>query len=224
MHVFSLFAVPFAQLEMPDCVALNAELRALFLAREREGQRWSNPRPSMNIQPGLFESHFELFSWPEPCIQRLREFCWNALSTLIAQLNRYDDERMRAFEVKNHCWFHVTRRGGRFASHNHPMASWSGVYCVDAGRSDPDSPDSGVLYFENPHKLTNIFRDPANAHLQPGFSSDGLSLQLKPGQLVLFPSWLFHEVMPFHGEGERITVAFNCWAEAREGNVQRLSR
>ena len=31
------------------------------------------------------------------------------------------------------------------------------------------------------------------------------------GQLVLFPSWVLHDVKPFEGEGERITVAFNCW-------------
>jgi predicted 2-oxoglutarate/Fe(II)-dependent dioxygenase YbiX len=33
---------------------------------------------------------------------------------------------------------------------------------------------------------------------------------LEAGQLVLFPSWVLHEVKVFHGEGERITVAFNC--------------
>ena len=38
-----------------------------------------------------------------------------------------------------------------------------------------------------------------------------LSVRLEPGQLVLFPSWLLHDVKPFQGEGERITVAFNCW-------------
>jgi hypothetical protein len=28
--------------------------------------------------------------------------------------------------------------------------------------------------------------------------------------LVIFPSWVQHQVMPFYGEGERITVALNC--------------
>jgi hypothetical protein len=31
-----------------------------------------------------------------------------------------------------------------------------------------------------------------------------------PVPLALFPSWLLHHVTPFVGEGERITVAFNC--------------
>ena len=33
----------------------------------------------------------------------------------------------------------------------------------------------------------------------------------RPGELVMFPSWVLHDVKPFEGEGERITIAFNCW-------------
>ncbi len=36
-------------------------------------------------------------------------------------------------------------------------------------------------------------------------------MTLVPGQLVMFPSWVLHDVKPFEGEGERITIAFNCW-------------
>ncbi len=44
------------------------------------------------------------------------------------------------------------------------------------------------------------------------FQLSHLSTPLKPGQLVLFPSWMQHYVSPFEpsGEGVRITVAFNA--------------
>jgi hypothetical protein len=29
--------------------------------------------------------------------------------------------------------------------------------------------------------------------------------------LVMFPSYVFHEVAPFYGRDTRITVATNCW-------------
>ena len=32
----------------------------------------------------------------------------------------------------------------------------------------------------------------------------------KGGYLVMFPSWVLHEVRPYFGDGERITVAFNA--------------
>jgi predicted 2-oxoglutarate/Fe(II)-dependent dioxygenase YbiX len=38
-----------------------------------------------------------------------------------------------------------------------------------------------------------------------------VELKLEAGQLVIFPSYVFHEVTPFYGNDTRITVATNCW-------------
>lgn len=220
-QIMPAFAVPFVEVALPNAAALNAELRTLFLAREAEGAKWRNPHPSMRINPALFESDFNLFAWPEACVQQLREFCWGALSRLIAQLNGYAPADMDRIKISSHTWFHVTRDRGFFGLHNHPMASWSGVYCVTAGEDDGTHPDSGVLHFANPLAVAHMFVDPANNRMRPPYSMAGRSFRLKPGQLVLFPSWVNHEVLPFYGGGERITVAFNCWfamdgeAEAR---------
>jgi uncharacterized protein (TIGR02466 family) len=159
----------------------------------------------------MFESAFEVFAWPEACVQKLREFCWAALSRAIAQLNGYTAEDMARLRIYSHTWFHVTRRGGFFGLHNHPMASWSGVYCVSAGQDDGTHRESGKLHFANPNQLANMFVDAGNAHVRAPYNMSGRSYRLRPGQLVLFPSWVNHEVLPFFGEGERITVAFNCW-------------
>lgn len=205
------FAVPFGEVALPDAEPLNAELRTLFLEREAEGAKWRNPNPSMRVNPELFESHFDLFEWPEPCVQKLREFCWGALSRLIGQLNGYGPDVMSRIKISAHVWYHVTRDRGFFGLHNHPMASWSGVYCVSAGEDDGTNPDSGALHFANPLHLANMFIDAANRKLRPPYSMAGKSFKLKAGQLVLFPSWVNHEVLPFYGRGERITVAFNTW-------------
>lgn len=205
------FAVPFIEAQLPNADALNAELAALFVAREAEGGKYRNPATSMRINPGLFESEFNLFSWTEPCVLALREFCWSALSRAIAQLNGYGAAEMSQLQIFSHTWFHITRRGGWFGLHNHPMASWSGVYCVSAGQDDGSHSDSGVLHFANPLALANMYVDGANNRIRAPYGMNGRRFQLKPGQLVLFPSWVQHEVLPFHGDGERITVAFNCW-------------
>jgi uncharacterized protein (TIGR02466 family) len=31
----------------------------------------------------------------------------------------------------------------------------------------------------------------------------------KAGRLVMFPSWLLHQVRPYRGNAERISIAFN---------------
>lgn len=210
-QITPLFAVPMVEVQHPDCTALNAQLRELFLARAAEGARYANPNSSMKIGAGLFESDFTLFAWPEPPVQALREFCWSALSRAIAQLNGYGPEQMNRLEIMSHTWFHITRGGGQFGLHNHPMASWSGVYCVDPGDSDPDDVDSGALSFFNPMALAHMYNDAANTHLRRPYATGNFAYRFQPGRLVLFPSWLFHQVQPYRGTRERITVAFNCW-------------
>ena len=211
------FAVPFVEALLPNADALNAELHALFVAREAEGAKYRNPATSMRINPGLFESDFTLFSWQDACVQTLRDFCWSALSRTIAQLNGYGPADMNRIAIRSHTWFHITRKGGYFGLHNHPMASWSGVYCVSSGTEDPANSESGVLHFSNPLQLANMFVDGGNHRIRAPYGMTGKSFKLRPGQLVLFPSWVNHEVLPFTGEGERITVAFNCWFDLLDG-------
>jgi len=209
-EIGSMFAVPLAQARHPQHAELNRELKALLLAREGD-PRYANPHPSLKQQPGVFESDFNLFSWPEPCVQHLRAFCWAELGRTLQALNGYAADEMARLQIFSHTWFHVTRRGGFVIGHTHPMASWSGVYCVDPGTTPDDYPESGVLRFHNPHFYSNLFMDPGNARLLPPFHHGTWSVRFQPGQLVLFPSWVSHEVLPFHGDDERITIAFNCW-------------
>ncbi|MFD0739299.1 putative 2OG-Fe(II) oxygenase [Lysobacter koreensis] len=206
-----MFAVPFAQDVLPDAVAINAQLKALLLARESEGARYANPNPSLKQQAGVFESDFNLFSWPEACVQQLRQFAWATLGRTIQDVNEYSAEEMQRLQIFSHTWFHVTRHGGFTILHTHPMASWSGVYCVAAGETPEDRPESGVLRFHNPHHYSNLFLDAGNQRLRAPYHHGTWNIRFQPGQLVLFPSWLQHEVMPFYGSDERITVAFNCW-------------
>lgn len=209
-EISPVFSVPLAQALHPDASTLNVELRALLLAREGD-PRYANPNPSLQQQTGVFESDFNLFAWPEACVQRLREFCWTELGRTIQNLNSYDAAVMRRLQIFSHTWFHVTRAGGFVINHTHPMASWSGVYCVAPGQTPEDRPESGVLRFHNPHHYSNTFLDAGNLKLRPPYHHGSWSIRFQPGQLVLFPSWLPHEVLPFHGDDERITIAFNCW-------------
>ena len=217
LEINPMFAVPFGQDQHPDAETLNAELKALLLARENQGARYANPAPSLKQQHGVFESDFNLFAWPEACIQQLRQFCWGALGRMIQESNGYSAEEMQRLQIFSHTWFHVTRHGGFTILHTHPMASWSGVYCVDPGRTPDDRPESGVLRFHNPHHYSNYFLDAGNARLRAPYHHGTWNVRFQPGQLVLFPSWLQHEVMPFYGDDERITIAFNCWFGMKEG-------
>lgn len=208
LSILQAFAIPMATAQHPGCEALNRDLRELFLAREKEGDRYSNPEPRVRRNKTLFESSFDLFNWPENCVRQLRDFCFGHLFQTIGQLNGYAPEHIKNLRYACESWFHITRGGGYFGAHNHPNHSWSGVYCVRHDGDDPAT-DSGKLTFINPNLAGNMYIDAATARLKPPYSTAPIMLRLKPGQLILFPSWLLHEVMPYEGTSERITVAFN---------------
>lgn len=216
VQVQPFFAVPFGFAQLENCAQLNDDLRALFLQRASEGDKYANPRPLTQRNAQVFESEFQLFRATEPSIQQLKQFCWSSLLGMIAELNRYDAATMRRLLIYSDSWFHITRRGGFFGLHNHPNASWSGVYCVSPGAHDPDKPDSGLLSFLNPATVSANYVDAATANLRSPFTYSIRHVKFEAGQLVLFPSWVMHDVKPYQGEGERITVAFNCWFSLKD--------
>lgn len=204
------FAVPFVEVDLPNAARLNEQLRELFLQREQQGAEYRNATPTMKLEPQVYESRFDLFHWTEPCIVSLREFCNAALFKTVSELNGYGKQEMSELTLHVDAWFHVTRPPGAFAQHNHPMASWSGVYCVDNGY-DAGEAESGELVFQHPAPLAGMFVDLGVANIKNPWAIAPRTYRLRPGQLVLFPSWVQHQVMPFHGKRERITVAFNVW-------------
>jgi len=206
------FATPLASVSLPGHAALNHDLRNVFLSREDESHRHHIRIPT---QVGaVFESRFDLFEWPDAPIRTLSNFIHEALSGMVASVNGYSGAEMEGFEFFYDSWFHITRSAGYQSIHSHPNASWSGIYCVEPGDSPEDRPESGQVKFYDPRGAgPQMHFDPANRQLDPRFSTTPVYLTHRAGQLVMFPSWLFHEVLPYHGQRERIVVAFNAWLE-----------
>jgi uncharacterized protein (TIGR02466 family) len=209
IRLHPLFAVPFGETRLQPCERLNQELEALFLARENEEHK--NPTPSHVPQAETFESRFNLFRWPEACVQELRHFMLDAVARMVMETTTLRAEDIGRLRFHNHTWFHVSRYAGSFIAHNHPLASWSGVYCVRAGENAPEHPDSGVLRFLDTRQGADAYTDPANGPLHRAYALRPLEIRLTPGQMIMFPSYVFHEVAPFYGRDTRITVATNCW-------------
>lgn len=121
-------------------------------------------------------------------------------------------------------WFQCANHGAFHDVHTHGNCSWSGVYVVqvdEPGRRR-DHPvygaANGVTRFYGPSflALAGGHADLGNAYLQPPH----LDIEPVAGQLVLFPSWLAHQALPYGGESERIVVSFNASVHAAHGNDQ----
>jgi len=209
IKVSPLFAVPFGEARLSPCERLNHELEALFVARENDEHR--NPTPSHIPQAETFESRFNLFRWTDACVQELRVFMLNAVAQMVIETTSLTAQDLARLTFQNHTWFHISRYAGSFVAHNHPLASWSAVYCVRTGENVPQHPDSGILRFLDVRQGANAYLDPANASLHRAYALAPLEFKLEAGQMVIFPSYVFHEVTPFYGSDTRITVATNCW-------------
>src|SRR5579863_6179205 len=157
------FAVPFAEGRLAPCERLNRELEALFLARETEEYR--NPTPSHIPQAEMFESRFNLFRWPESCVQELRSFMLDSVARTVLETSTLPPAELARLTMHNHTWYHITRYAGSFVAHNHPLASWSAVYCVRAGERRADHPGSGVLRFFDTRPGAQAYLDAGNRTL-----------------------------------------------------------
>ena len=211
MKTHQLFSVPLLEFDHPDAGSLCPQLLSFFLARETDQYRDDITR---DTQTGaLFESRFDLFYWKDREIQPMVEFIHRSLARVVAELNQYDASQMSALRFNYHAWFHVTRKGGFQSMHNHPNASWSGIFCVDPGKPAED-PREGKVRIYDPRTNANMYMDPGCENLKNPYNFSSMEIQHEAGKLWIFPSYLMHEIFPYHGEKPRVVVAFNCWLTA----------
>ena len=206
-----MFAVPLIQVRHEDAARLGEALAAVFYDKERQGDQYRNEKIFDTQHGGLFESRFDLFTWPEAPVRELASFCHTSVASTVARLNDYDEAEMQELSFDYHAWFHITRKGGYQALHNHPNASWSGIYCVDPGEVVEGRQESGAVRFRNPYQNAGMYADAGIARVVDPYGTGGVQIQHECGKLVIFPSSLEHEVFPYQGERPRIVVAFNCW-------------
>ncbi|ASK86968.1 2OG-Fe(II) oxygenase family protein [Sphingorhabdus sp. SMR4y] len=94
-------------------------------------------------------------------------------------------------------WSIRTTKGGYHASHLHPAGTISSA-CYITVPSIPDGTDHGYLELGRPPADLNMELVPIK------------SVKPVDGELILFPSFLYHGTVPFHASGERIVVAFDA--------------
>ncbi|MEN7343854.1 MAG: TIGR02466 family protein [Pseudomonadota bacterium] len=210
LKVDYLFSTPMAAIEYDRAHVLNPALTARILRMEKEGDKHRDTTVRQSQGGALFESHFDLFKLPDPEFQEVAQFCHRALSSLLLQVSDIDRALFQRLSFHYDAWFHVSRKHAFQGTHNHQNASWSGIYCVDPGDSPADEPLSGVVRFHDPRANIFMYADAGNEHLKDMIKHTCFDLRHKAGQLMLFPSYLWHEIFPYMGERPRIVIAFNC--------------
>ncbi len=110
-------------------------------------------------------------------------------------------------------WTNMLESGGSQTMHQHANSFASGILYLT-----PSHPGSRTVFIRPPGGSDFNFRHHTRGAAMGPFNAGKYILpEANPGDLVLFPSYLYHEVPPNQGD-QRITIAFNaipdkldCW-------------
>ena len=99
-------------------------------------------------------------------------------------------------------WVNLLRGSGHHSGHIHPHSIISGTLYVEVPKG------SGAIRFEDP-RLPLMMAAPTRRPSAPEELQPFVAVQPRPGLLLLWESWLRHEVLPGTGRGERLSISFN---------------
>jgi uncharacterized protein (TIGR02466 family) len=99
-------------------------------------------------------------------------------------------------------WVNLLKTGGHHSGHIHPHSIISGTLYIEVPAG------SGAIRFEDP-RLPLMMSAPSRRKDAPEQLQPFVGVQPRPGLLLLWESWLRHEVLPGTGRQERLSISFN---------------
>ncbi|PZU50626.1 MAG: hypothetical protein DI568_02400 [Sphingomonas sp.] len=198
MPIHQLFPTPVYQGDIadPELIADLAHSTRMLATDDRAGRRWCRE----NSYPG-YTSYASLDDLPsrDPAFQQLakrlmphvRAFAEAAHMDLGGRKPRLDS-----------LWVNILKPGGGHTGHIHPHSIISGTVYVEV----PDG--AGALKLEDP-RLPLLMAAPGRTPDAPRETGPFVYLQPAPGTVLLWESWLRHEVPQGRAKADRISVSFN---------------
>ena len=110
---------------------------------------------------------------------------------------KYVPEKVGMSEI----WAIINKKGTFNKSHNHPGSYLSAAYYVKAPKN------CGNINFYDPNEIKK-FNSPAIENLTE-LSTSGFSIKPEEGNLLIFPSYLYHDVGKNLSDDDRIVISFN---------------
>lgn len=188
-----------ARLQVAAWQRFNKQLlRECLQLREDDsgGRRWSR-----NNYPGGYTSYHSVARIHKisPTFSALEEKLNRHVKVFARQLQL--DLEDKALSMTD-CWVNIMPQHVVHGLHLHPLSTISGTYYVQTPRGCPG------LKFEDPRLAQFMAAPPRKANCRPAHRPWTI-LPAEAGKLVLFESWLRHEVPPNAMKSERISISFN---------------
>ncbi|MGQ0486378.1 MAG: TIGR02466 family protein [Hyphomicrobiales bacterium] len=194
-----LFVTRIYRAELAGTGRLNRQLEAVALSLsqdDRAGRRWC----ARHGYPG-----YTSYASRHDLVRQFPEF-----ARLVKQIGRHAALFARELHwdmrgtkpVCDSLWVNVMPEGGSHTSHIHRNSAISGTYYVAVPQG------AGPIVFEDP-RLAMLMAAPPRKKSAPRKLRTHVSETPKSGTLLLWESWLRHEVPLNRAAGSRISVSFN---------------
>ena len=194
-----LFATQIHRAQLAGAAMLNAELKRACLAiaaQDRAGQRWAREHGYRG-----YTSYASLDDLPQraTAFELLKKRIDREVALFAREL---DFERQGRRLKLDSLWLNVMPQGGVHGGHIHPHSAISGTYYVALPKG------ASAIKFEDP-RLPLMMAAPARKAKARGYNQTFVSVAPKPGTVLLWESWLRHEVPQNNARGQRISISFN---------------
>jgi len=185
-----------------------ADLCAALALEDRAGQAWSEANYLGGYTSYGTHCRMHLIS---PLFAQLERAIRPHVTRFVRDLE-YDMRGRRLFMTD--CWANIMPAQVSHGSHIHPQSFISGTYYVQT------PPRAAPLKFEDP-RLGLMMAAPPRRPDAPKAAQNFHRHRARAGEVVLFESWLRHEVPASAVRGERISISFNYGWEALPGRGSR---
>jgi len=197
MSARSVFATQLYEAEAGDAgllADLAHSIRSLAID-DQAGRRWSNAHRYSG-----YTSYASLNDLPkrDPAFAELGKLLARH-AVAFAQSAAFDLGRKPRLDS---LWVNLLKGGGHHSGHVHPHSIISGTFYVEAPSG------SGAIRFEDP-RLPLMMAAPMRRDDAPEELRTFVSVEPRAGLLLLWESWLRHEVLAGSGRGERLSISFN---------------
>ena len=195
--VRNLFVTKLYEAELGDSGLLEDLAHSIrtLAADDAAGRRWSSEHRYSG-----YTSYASLNDLPK------RDPAFADLARLLARHAALFAEEL-AFDLPrklklDSLWVNLLKPGGHHSAHIHPHSILSGTLYIEV------PPASGPIRFEDP-RLPMMMAAPVRRDGAPEELSTFVTVDPRPGLLLIWESWLRHEVLAGSARGDRLSISFN---------------
>lgn len=220
-----LWPTPTLSIQHTGVEEMNKGLARIILEKERAIISKGMPTTVAGLEEGLTTHWLEynVLLWDYPEVRQFRKLVLDGLHEFFKLLGDPEDPGLKISGVS--CWANALRFGEALEVHHHDPAFVSAHYQVQGGADSADSDGdkkshgSGNTVYFRPGFLDRSHGGKAAGPTSPWDADWRIDAPPVEGKLFLFPSFVRHEVRPYTGKTERISIALDVFVAKQEALI-----